>query len=71
MSPNNPLGELGSDEFWVVDAEVGYRLPRRYGLVALGVRNLLDEDFNFQETDPTQPTLERGRTLFASFTLAF
>jgi tetratricopeptide (TPR) repeat protein len=71
MSPNNPLGELGSDEFWVVDAEVGYRLPQRYGLVALGVRNLLDEDFNFQETDPTQPTLERGRTLFASFTLAF
>ena len=55
----------------MVDAEVGYRLPQRYGLVTFGIRNLLDEDFNFQETDPTQPTLERGRVLFASFTLAF
>ena len=68
---DDPPGDLGTDQFWVIDAGVGYRLPRRYGIITLGIKNLLDEDFNFQETDPSQPTLQRGRLLFASVTLAF
>jgi len=69
--PNNPPGDLGTDRFWVIDVGAGYRLPHRYGLITLGIRNLLDEDFNFQETDPSQPLLQKGQLLFASFTLAF
>ena len=37
-----------SDTFAVVDAEVGYRLPKRYGIFRLLVRNLFNQDFDFQ-----------------------
>ncbi len=39
----------GSDSFFLVDAVVGYRLPKRFGLVSLGVTNLLDTDFEYQD----------------------
>jgi hypothetical protein len=34
----------GSDDFFVVDAAVGYRLPRRFGIVSLSVANLFDQN---------------------------
>lgn len=46
-----------SEEFVIVDAVAGYRLPNRRGLVSLEVRNLLDEDFRFQDLN-TQPGVE-------------
>ncbi len=39
----------GDDSFFVVDAAVGYRLPKRRGLVSLAVKNLFDEEFMFQD----------------------
>jgi len=39
----------GRDGFVVVDAALGYRLPKRLGIMSLGVRNLLDEEFRFQD----------------------
>jgi hypothetical protein len=36
------------NDFWIVNAGVGYRLPKRLGILRLEVRNLLDENFNFQ-----------------------
>ena len=48
--PANELGlEDGTDSFVVLDASVGYRLPRRIGIVSLEVDNLLDEGFHFQD----------------------
>ena len=32
---DDPPGDLGTDQFWVIDAGVGYRLPRRYGIITL------------------------------------
>jgi tetratricopeptide (TPR) repeat protein len=37
------------DEFVLVDMAMGYRLPKRYGLLSLEIRNLFDRDFNYQE----------------------
>jgi len=68
---DSPPGEIGADDFWIINAEVGYRLPYRYGVISLGIQNLLDEDFNFQETDPSQPTLQRDRLFLARLTLSF
>jgi outer membrane receptor protein involved in Fe transport len=50
---NLRTGELesDSDQFWVADATVGYRLSNRYGLIALEARNLFDERFRFQDFD--------------------
>ena len=41
----------GSDDFWLVDAMVAYRLPRRLGTISLQGTNLFDQKFQFQETD--------------------
>jgi tetratricopeptide (TPR) repeat protein len=38
-----------SEDFAVVDAAIGYRLPKRRGIVSLEARNLFDEQFLFQD----------------------
>ena len=39
----------GSDDFFVVDAAIGYRLPKRFGIVSLSVSNLFDSKFKYQD----------------------
>jgi hypothetical protein len=41
-----------TEEFYLVDAAIGYRLPKRRGIISLEVRNLLDEEFLFQDLQP-------------------
>lgn len=49
----SPAAELGLDEgdenFVVLDASLGYRFPKRRGLISLEVNNLLDEGFRYQD----------------------
>ena len=47
--PDTPEGTVGDDTFVLVDAMVGYRLPRRLGIVSLEGSNLLNEHFRFQD----------------------
>ncbi|MDH3689600.1 MAG: FecR domain-containing protein [Gammaproteobacteria bacterium] len=47
-SPNT-IRAQGEDSFFVVDVGVGYRFPKRRGVASLGVRNLFDEKFNYQD----------------------
>jgi len=61
----------GADRFWVADAAISYRLPKRWGLITLGVKNLFDEQFKFQDTDPASPVIQPERLIFARFTLVF
>jgi tetratricopeptide (TPR) repeat protein len=58
-----------SDHFWLGDARLGYRLPRRLGLLNVGVRNLFDTHVQFQDTDPQNPQLQPRRHLYASVSL--
>lgn len=62
----------GSDHFWVVDASVSYRLPKRYGIVSVGATNLLDKRFSLFENAAanTNPTVQPARSVFARVTLA-
>ncbi len=39
----------GQDDFFVVDLAVGYRLPKRRGILSIGVKNLFDEEFMYQD----------------------
>jgi Tfp pilus assembly protein PilF len=66
-----PPVAYGEDRFWLLDAFVGYRLPNRRGLVSLNADNLLDEAFQFQDIDPTNPSLFPERIVSVRFTLAF
>lgn len=71
-SPFDPITfSPGSDDFVIVDAFASYRLPNRRGIVSVTADNLLDERFQFQDVDPTNPTLIPERLLSIRFTLAF
>ncbi|MCI0563754.1 MAG: TonB-dependent receptor, partial [Nitrososphaera sp.] len=43
------LADDASDRFWQTDISIGYRLPKRYGILRFGVLNLFSEDIRFQE----------------------
>jgi outer membrane receptor protein involved in Fe transport len=58
------------DRFWVADASIGYRLPRRWGIITVEARNLFDEEFKFQDTDPANPSIYPERLILAKFTLS-
>ena len=60
----------GSDSFYLVDAGISYRLPKRYGFFTVGVTNLLDKKFKFFNTDVNNPNIQPARTVFARLTLS-
>jgi len=66
-------GEIrpGRDDFWIVDAAINYRLPKRYGFITVGATNLFDEKFNFFDTDFKNSSILPDRMFFARVTLAF
>jgi outer membrane receptor protein involved in Fe transport len=68
-----PVGPApqSEDTFTVVDASLGYRLPKRRGVLSLNVANLFDEDFRFQDIDPANPSFMPERTAYVRFTFAF
>jgi hypothetical protein len=67
------LGEIypGSSRFWIFNAAVDYRLPNRHGSVEIGIKNLFDEAFQFQDTDPENTRVFPDRFLMGRFSLSF
>jgi hypothetical protein len=73
----NSAVRSGTDGFPLVDLALGYRLSKRYGLIQFVVRNLLDQEFSYQ--DDNQRTNQIGsaapflpeRTFSTQITLAF
>jgi tetratricopeptide (TPR) repeat protein len=69
-------GEEKRNEFVLVDMSIGYRLPKRYGILSVGVKNLFDENFNFEsfglrtQQDESPPFVPE-RIVFGQITLAF
>jgi hypothetical protein len=60
----------GEDDFWVVDAAINYRLPKRYGFITVGATNLFDKDFNYFDTDINNPRIRPDSFFFIRATLA-
>ncbi|MCB9030288.1 MAG: FecR domain-containing protein [Deltaproteobacteria bacterium] len=42
--------EDGNNNFWIIDAGLGYRIPDRHGSVVFKVTNLFDRDFTFDQS---------------------
>ena len=73
---NLPALQDGVSNFFLVDAAMGFRLPKRRGLLSIEARNLLDKKFsfrhmNFYESEATTSRFIPGRTIFARVTLNF
>jgi tetratricopeptide (TPR) repeat protein len=62
--------ENGGDNFWLFDAVISYRLPKRFGIVSVGAKNLFDQSFKYYDTDPVTPAIQPERMFFARFTLS-
>ena len=63
------------DSFWIFDASIGYRFPKRYGLLNIGIFNMFDNNILFQtDLNPANPRLssiQRRRAILAEFRLSF
>lgn len=70
LSPDGDGFVSGDDNFWIADASIYYRLPKRYGFITVGATNLFDEKFNYFEVDVDNPHIQPGRVFFARVTLA-
>ena len=71
FTPIRGIAEPGQDTFWTTDAMLGYRLPKRRGVLSLNVANLFDKDFRYQDIDPENPSVVPERFAYFRFTLAF
>jgi outer membrane receptor protein involved in Fe transport len=57
-------------QFWLVDAAISYRFPKRYGFVTLGVTNIFDEKFEYYEVDRNNLRILQDTQVFCKLTLA-
>jgi tetratricopeptide (TPR) repeat protein len=67
-----------NDDFVVVDAVVGYRFPKRFGIASLEVNNLFDTGFHYQDDSfrnvRDEPSISRyipKRTIMGRVTINF
>ena len=66
----------GRNDFFLLDVGLGYRLPKRYGIISFTARNLFNQDFLYQgdhrrTSRDVVPQYQSGRTLLGQITLAF
>jgi hypothetical protein len=66
----------GEEQFILLNAAIGYRLPKRQGILSLQAVNLLDnkfffQDVNFQNSQEKTPIYIPERLLVARFTINF
>ena len=74
--PVNPKEEEFATDFYLVDASIGYRLPKQYGILSLEANNLLDNRFKFRDrtfqiNENRVSDITPVQTLFARFTFNF
>jgi len=70
QAPSTDTPTSGSDRFWIFDASAGYRLPDRWGIVSIEARNLFNQSFQYQDTDPYRPIIQPGRTVYFKVTIS-
>lgn len=61
----------GQDRFWIIDAAISYRWPKRFGFLTVGAKNLLDRSFRYQDTDHKNPLIQPKRMIYGKVTLSF
>jgi len=60
----------GGDSFWLADASISYRLPKRFGMLSVGAKNLFDKSFNYFDSNPANPAIQPDRMFYARLTLS-
>jgi hypothetical protein len=60
--------ESGQDDFFLLDAGLSYRFPKRYGIASIGGTNLTNRHFRYQETDLQNASIVPSRGVFGRLT---
>ncbi len=72
--------QSAEDDFWLTDLSLSYRLPKNYGVLSIGAKNIFDKKFNFedrnsydsQEIDSASPSsLSSERLFFGQISINF
>jgi lipoprotein NlpI len=73
FDPGSPEPVVTEDEdhFWVTDLSIGFRLPKRYGLLNLEVRNLFNASFHYRDVDDAMVEYFPERTILGKLTFSF
>ncbi len=58
-----PVTRVERPKFWTMDAEVGWRLPKRLGFVTLAGTNLTDREFDFYEQSLQEQVIPARRVV--------
>jgi tetratricopeptide (TPR) repeat protein len=64
----------GNSQFWVLDASLGYRLPKRLGIISVDANNLLNRTFQYQQSTGGQyemPLFQPARVIYGKLTLLY
>jgi tetratricopeptide (TPR) repeat protein len=64
----------GNSDFWLLDASLGYRLPKRLGIMSVEATNLLNRTFKYQQNPSTitvMPLYQPARVIFGKLTLLY
>jgi hypothetical protein len=66
---NDDQNPVLTDDFWIADALIGYRFPKRLGAIVLEGRNLTDREFEFYQRSVEETLIPaRQITLTGTFT---
>ncbi|MEC4747952.1 FecR domain-containing protein [Methylomicrobium sp. Wu6] len=68
LTTNSKMPDRSS--FFIVDLNLSYRLPKRFGMVSLGINNVFNDQIHYQNTGNNEPILAPGRVLFSRINLA-
>ena len=60
-----------TEDAWLTDAVVEYRLPKRFGILSLAAKNVFDNRINLIDTDPLNPRDARRRLVVGSLRFSF
>ena len=73
--------ETGRDKFWLADLNAAWRLPKRAGSISLGIKNLFDQTFRFEDRNSyetldinvsaTPSTLSPNRLFYGRISFSF
>lgn len=61
----------GNNDFWTIDAGLGYRLPNRHGSVVLQVNNIFDREFLYDQSLGLEPFVRPGVSAGLLFNVNF
>ncbi len=66
----------GHEHFWSIDALIGYKFPKRYGRAEFGIKNLLNENYQYADRNlitglPSRARFLPERTLFGQVIFDF